>query len=112
VSDLVQSRDLVHGSRTTNGSPAADNSAKRTYTEIVTPAAGYAIGNDAANGRLPKRSTRRPARAHHVGPPPHRDLARTRAADDRLEMSSIPTVSPQSSISRLRQDLSRPCNIA
>jgi len=59
VSDLVQSRDLIHGFAHNEWvRPLPDNSAKRTYTEIITPAAGYVIGYDATNGRLPKRSTK------------------------------------------------------
>jgi glyoxylase-like metal-dependent hydrolase (beta-lactamase superfamily II) len=59
VSDLVQSRDLVRGFAHNEWvRPLPDNSAKRTYTEIITPNAGYVIGYDAANGRLPKRSTK------------------------------------------------------
>jgi glyoxylase-like metal-dependent hydrolase (beta-lactamase superfamily II) len=38
--------------------PKADDGTKRTYTEIVTPTAGYLIGNDATNGRLPKRTVK------------------------------------------------------
>jgi glyoxylase-like metal-dependent hydrolase (beta-lactamase superfamily II) len=38
--------------------PLPGNSDKRTYTEIITSAAGYAIGNDAAVGRLPKRTSK------------------------------------------------------
>ena len=57
VSDLVQSRDLQRGfARNEWIRPKADDGAKRTYTEIVTPTAGYVIGNDATNGRLPKRT--------------------------------------------------------
>jgi glyoxylase-like metal-dependent hydrolase (beta-lactamase superfamily II) len=57
VSDLVQSRDFQRGfARNEWVRPKADDGTKRTYTEIVTPAAGYVIGNDATNGRLPKRT--------------------------------------------------------
>ena len=38
--------------------PKADDGTKRTYTEIVTPTAGYVVGNDATNGRLPKRTVK------------------------------------------------------
>jgi glyoxylase-like metal-dependent hydrolase (beta-lactamase superfamily II) len=59
ASDLVQSRDLVRGlARNEWVRPKADDGTKRTYTEIVTPTAGYVVGNDATNGRLPKRSTK------------------------------------------------------
>ena len=59
VSDLVQSRDLQRGfTRNEWVRPKADDGGKRTYTEIVTPAAGYVIGNDATNGRLPKRTVK------------------------------------------------------
>ena len=58
VSDLVQSRDLQRGlARNEWVRPKADGG-KRTYTEIVTPTAGYVIGNDATNGRLPKRTVK------------------------------------------------------
>ena len=57
VSDLVQSRDLVRGFAHNEWvRPSPEGVAKRTYTEIITPAAGYVIGNDAAPGRLPKRT--------------------------------------------------------
>jgi glyoxylase-like metal-dependent hydrolase (beta-lactamase superfamily II) len=57
VSDLAQSRDLQRGfERNEWVRPKADDGTKRTYTEIITPAAGYVIGNDATNGRLPKRT--------------------------------------------------------
>jgi glyoxylase-like metal-dependent hydrolase (beta-lactamase superfamily II) len=59
VSDLLQSRDLTRGfTRNEWVRPLPESSAKRTYTEIITPAAGYVIGYDATNGRLPKRSTK------------------------------------------------------
>ena len=57
VSDLTESRDLQRGaSRNDWVRPKADDGTKRTYTEIVTPTAGYSIGNDATDGRLPKRT--------------------------------------------------------
>jgi glyoxylase-like metal-dependent hydrolase (beta-lactamase superfamily II) len=57
VSDLVQSRDLLRGlTRNDWVRPLPENSGKRTFTEIITPAAGYVIGYDATNGRLPKRT--------------------------------------------------------
>jgi len=59
VSDLVQSRDLQRGLvRNEWVRPKADDGAKRTFTEIVTPTAGYVLGNDATNGRLPKRTVK------------------------------------------------------
>src|SRR5260370_23514025 len=59
VSELVRSRDLVHGfTRNEWVRPLAGGVTKRTFTEIITPSAGYVIGNDAAAGRLPKRSTK------------------------------------------------------
>jgi glyoxylase-like metal-dependent hydrolase (beta-lactamase superfamily II) len=59
VSELVRSRDLVRGFvRNEWVRPKADDGTKRTYTEIITPTAGYVIGNDATNGRLPKRTTK------------------------------------------------------
>src|SRR5579862_5342916 len=57
VSDLVQNRDLVRGlTRNEWVRPLPGVAAKRTYTEIITPTAGYVIGNDATPGRLPKRT--------------------------------------------------------
>ena len=59
VSELVRSRDLVRGFvRNEWVRPKADDGTKRSYTEIITPTAGYVIGNDATNGRLPKRTTK------------------------------------------------------
>jgi len=59
VSELMESRDLQRGFvRNEWVRPKADDGAKRTYTEIVTPTAGYVIGNDATNGRLPKRTVK------------------------------------------------------
>jgi glyoxylase-like metal-dependent hydrolase (beta-lactamase superfamily II) len=59
VSELVRSRDLVHGfTRNEWVRPLPGGVNKRTYTEIITPSAGYVIGNDAAPGRLPKRATK------------------------------------------------------
>src|SRR5260370_26964035 len=59
VSDLVQSRDLQREvARNEWVRPKADDGTKRTYTEIITEAAGYVIGNDATNGRLPKRTVK------------------------------------------------------
>jgi len=59
VSDLVESRDFVRGfARNEWIRPLPGGEAKRTYTEIITPSAGYVIGNDAAAGRLPKRTTK------------------------------------------------------
>jgi hypothetical protein len=56
MSKLVQSRDLAKGTaRNEWVRPRADGGT-RTYTEIVTPTAGYSIGNDAVEGRLPKRT--------------------------------------------------------
>ncbi len=70
VSELVRSRDLVHGfTRNEWVRPLAGGDTKRTFTEIITPSAGYVIGNDAANGRLPKRSTK-------ATPPEHTMSAR------------------------------------
>src|SRR5713226_1916599 len=70
VSQLVRSRDLVHGfTRNEWVRPLAGGDTKRTFTEIITPSAGYVIGNDAANGRLPKRSTK-------ATPPEHTMSAR------------------------------------
>ena len=55
-SKLVQTRDLAKGlARNEWERPKADGG-RRTYVEIVTPTAGYSIGNDAVEGRLPKRT--------------------------------------------------------
>ena len=54
---LIQSRDLTKGLAHNQWMrPRADTGGVRIYTEIVTPTAGYAIGNDATAGRLPKRT--------------------------------------------------------
>ena len=59
VSDLKQSRDFQRGlTRDEWVRPKADDGTKRTYIEIVTPTAGYVVGNDATNGRLPKRTVK------------------------------------------------------
>ena len=59
VSDLAQSRDFQRGFvRNEWVRPKPDDGTKRTYTEIITPTAGYVIGNDATNGRLPKRTVK------------------------------------------------------
>lgn len=59
VSELAQSRDVQRGfARNEWVRPKADDGGKRTYTEIVTPTAGYVIGNDATNGRLPMRTVK------------------------------------------------------
>lgn len=66
ISDLAQSRDLQRGlTRNEWVRPKADDGGKRTYTEIVTLTAGYVIGNDATNGRLPKRTVKG-ARPEHT----------------------------------------------
>src|SRR5580700_4860210 len=57
VSELVHSRDFEREFvRNEWVRPKADDGMKRTYTEIITEAGGYVIGNDATNGRLPKRT--------------------------------------------------------
>jgi glyoxylase-like metal-dependent hydrolase (beta-lactamase superfamily II) len=59
VSDLKQSRDFQRGlTRDEWVRPKADDGTKRTYTEVITPTAGYVTGNDATNGRLPKRTVK------------------------------------------------------
>lgn len=56
-SDLVQSRDFAKGLvRNEWVRPRNDTGGTRTFTEIVTPMAGYSIGNDTTAGRLPKRT--------------------------------------------------------
>jgi hypothetical protein len=58
ASDLVRNRDIVRGlTRNEWVRPKVDGS-KRTFTEIVTPTAGYVIGDDAVEGRLPKRTVK------------------------------------------------------
>jgi glyoxylase-like metal-dependent hydrolase (beta-lactamase superfamily II) len=65
VSELSQSRDLVRGlARNEWVRPLPGGVNKRTYTEIITPLAGYVLGDDAAPGRLPKRTTK-------ANPPEH-----------------------------------------
>jgi glyoxylase-like metal-dependent hydrolase (beta-lactamase superfamily II) len=55
-SELVLSRDLTHGfARLEWVRPKVDGT-KRTFTEIVTPTAGFVLGDDAVEGRLPKRT--------------------------------------------------------
>jgi hypothetical protein len=64
--DLVRSRDLAKGlTRNEWVSPKIDGS-KRTFTEIVTPTGGYVIGDDAVEGRLPKRTIKGGAEALHA----------------------------------------------
>jgi glyoxylase-like metal-dependent hydrolase (beta-lactamase superfamily II) len=59
VSNLAQSRDFQREFvRNEWVRPKADDGGKRTYTEIITEAGGYVIGNDATNGRLPKRTVK------------------------------------------------------
>ena len=54
--ELVRTRDIGRGvTRNEWVSPKVDGS-KRTFTEIVTSTGGYVIGDDAVEGRLPKRT--------------------------------------------------------
>lgn len=56
ASELVRTRDITRGlTRNEWVRPRVDGS-KRTFTEIVTPTAGYVVGDDATTGRLPKRT--------------------------------------------------------
>src|SRR5689334_5538245 len=56
-SDLVQSRDFVRGlTRNEWNRPKNDDGGRRIFTEVVTPAAGWVVGNNASNGRTPKRA--------------------------------------------------------
>jgi glyoxylase-like metal-dependent hydrolase (beta-lactamase superfamily II) len=56
-SDLAQSRDLVRGlTRNEWNRPKNDDGGRRVFTEIVTPSAGWVAGNNASNGRTPKRA--------------------------------------------------------
>jgi hypothetical protein len=58
ASDLVRTRDLARGlTRSEWVRPRVDGT-KRIFTEIVTPTAGYVIGDDAVEGRLPKRTVK------------------------------------------------------
>ena len=62
--DVVRSRDFTRGlTRNQWVRPRVDGS-KMTFTEIVTPSAGYVIGNDAVEGRLPKRTVKGPEPEH------------------------------------------------
>jgi Metallo-beta-lactamase superfamily len=57
-SELVRSRDITKGLvRNEWVMPKVDGS-KRTFTEIVTPTGGYVTGDDAVEGRLPKRTVK------------------------------------------------------
>ena len=56
-SDLVQSRDFAHGlTRNEWNRPKNDDGGRRIFTEIVTPSAGWVVGNNASGGRTPKRA--------------------------------------------------------
>ena len=56
-SDLMQIRDLVHGlTRNEWNRPKNDDGGRRVFTEVVTPSAGWVVGNNASNGRTPKRA--------------------------------------------------------
>src|SRR5262249_23836475 len=57
TSELVQTRDLATGATRNEWVRPSGAGGQRTFTEIVTPAAGLVIGNDAVAGRLPKRSS-------------------------------------------------------
>jgi metallo-beta-lactamase superfamily protein len=64
--ELVRTRDVVHGvTRNEWISPKVDGS-KRTFTEIVTSTGGYVIGDDAVEGRLPKRTIKGGTRPMHT----------------------------------------------
>lgn len=64
--ELVRTRDVVHGlTRNEWVSPKVDGS-KRTFTEIVTSTGGYVIGDDAVEGRLPKRTIKGGAQPLHT----------------------------------------------
>jgi len=57
-SELIQYRDLARG-LTRNvwwDRPKNDDGLRRNYYEVVTPTAGWNVGNDASNGRTPKRA--------------------------------------------------------
>ena len=57
-SEVIQIRDIEHG-RIRNDwwdRPKNDDGTRRSYIEIITPEAGWIVGNDAATGRTPKRA--------------------------------------------------------
>src|SRR5215472_8778059 len=57
-SELIQYRDIARG-LTRNwwwDRPKNDDGTRRNYYEVVTPTAGWNVGNDASNGRTPARS--------------------------------------------------------
>ena len=65
-SELVRSRDITKGLvRNEWVMPKVDGS-KRAFTEIVTPTGGYVIGDDAVEGRLPKRTIKGGAEPLHT----------------------------------------------
>jgi len=65
-SDLVRTRDIGKGLvRNEWVMPKVDGS-KRTFTEIVTATGGYVIGDDAVEGRLPKRTIKGGAEPLHT----------------------------------------------
>jgi len=76
------------------GSPLADNSAKRTLHEIVTPAAGYAIGNDAGERPLAKTLDQGDPHEQPCRAAASPDLARLERPMIVLEMKQHPDVSP------------------
>ncbi len=56
-SDLVQLRDFTRGlTRNEWNRPKNDDGTRRVFTEVVTPRAGWVVGNNASNGRTPKRA--------------------------------------------------------
>ena len=68
---LIQSRDLTKGLTHNQWMrPRADTGGVRIYTEIVTPTAGYSIGNDATAGPLAQAHDHRRARTCPSTPSP------------------------------------------
>jgi len=57
-SELIQTRDIENGLVRNEwwDRPKNDDGTRRNFYEIVTPAAGWAAGNDASNGRTPRRA--------------------------------------------------------
>ena len=57
-SELIQYRDLARGLTRNEwwDRPKNDDGTRRNYFEVVTPTAGWNVGNDASNGRTPKRA--------------------------------------------------------
>ena len=57
-SELIQYRDLARGLTRNEwwDRPKNDDGTRRNYFEVVTPTAGWNVGNEASNGRTPSRA--------------------------------------------------------